>query len=75
MKREALFSRNSDEWSTPEEVYETLNKEFHFTLDPCATDENHKCLKYYTKEQDGLSISWGGIQCSVIRHIPTSANG
>lgn len=31
-----------------------------FTLDPCATKENAKCGKFYTKEDDGLSKSWDG---------------
>ena len=53
-----MFSSKSDEWETPPEFYEKLNKRFKFTLDPCATHENHKCDKYYTIEVDGLSKSW-----------------
>lgn len=55
-----LFSSKSDEWSTPNVVFDDLDAEFHFTLDPCATDENHKCKKYYTAEQNGLLQDWGG---------------
>lgn len=44
----------------PPEFFNTLNEEFHFTLDPCSTDENHKCDKYYTIEDDGLSKDWSG---------------
>lgn len=65
-----LFSSNSDEWETPQDVFDALNEEFDFNLDPCATDENHKCEKYYTKEQDGLSQKWGVqsvLQSSVLR--------
>ena len=40
--------------------FESLNAEFHFTLDPCADEFNHKCEKYFTKEQDGLKQDWGG---------------
>ena len=29
-----------------------------FTLDPCATHANHKCIKYFTKEDDGLVKDW-----------------
>ena len=46
-----LFQSNSDEWETPIDLFNILNKEFQFNLDPCATDENHKCNKYYTKEE------------------------
>ena len=60
MKTETLFSRNSDEWETPQDLFDELDKEFHFNLDPCATDANHKCPVYITKETDGLSVEWGG---------------
>lgn len=55
-----LFSSGTDEWSTPQDIFDKLNAEFSFTLDPCATDENHKCDKWFTKEEDGLQKSWGG---------------
>lgn len=40
----------------------TLNKnaEFHFDLDVCATPENAKCERFFTKAEDGLKQSWGG---------------
>lgn len=50
----------SKEWETPQDFFNTLNSEFHFTLDPCCTKENAKCSKYYTKEQDGLLQDWTG---------------
>ena len=46
-------------WSTPQDFYDKLNKEFNFTLDPCATDSNHKCDKYFTIDDDGLIQNWG----------------
>ncbi len=58
--KDILFQSNSDEWETPEDVYSALDAEFHFTLDPCATDENHKCQKYLTVADNGLNCSWGG---------------
>lgn len=58
MNCNGIFSKKTDEWSTPQDLFDNLNKEFHFDLDPCATDENHKCNYYITKETDGLSISW-----------------
>lgn len=54
------FSSRTDEWSTPQDLFDKLNAEFGFTLDPCATHENAKCPRYYTKEDDGLSKSWAG---------------
>ena len=55
-----LFSSNTPEWATPQDFFDALDAEFHFTLDPCSTDENAKCQKHYTKEQDGLSQDWTG---------------
>ena len=52
------FSSKSNEWTTPQDLYDKLNKEFNFTLDPCCTKESAKCDKYYTKEDDGLSKDW-----------------
>lgn len=60
MNTELMFSSKTDLWSTPQSFYDNLNKEFNFTLDPCATKDNHKCDKFYTKEDDGLSKSWIG---------------
>jgi site-specific DNA-methyltransferase (adenine-specific) len=60
MVNKALFSSNSDEWSTPSELFDKLNKEFDFNLDPCSNENNHKCENYYTIKDDGLSKNWGG---------------
>ena len=53
------FSSRTDEWSTPADFFERLNKKFAFTLDPCSTHENAKCEKHFTKAEDGLSKDWG----------------
>lgn len=55
-----MMSSNTPEWATPQAFFDELDKEFHFTLDVCATPENAKCSEYYTKEQDGLSQEWHG---------------
>ncbi len=55
-----LMSSNSAEWATPQSFFDELNKEFHFTLDPCCTYLNKKCEKHYTKEDNGLSKDWSG---------------
>ena len=48
------------EWGTPQKLFDELNAEFHFTLDACANEHNHKCSYYFNKEQDGLKQPWGG---------------
>ena len=70
MINEALFTSNSDDWATPHDIFQRLNKEFNFNLDPCASHENHKCNTYYTVDNDGLSQSWGG--CRVFCNPPYS---
>lgn len=55
-----MYSSKTDQWATPQEFFDELNSEFHFDLDPCADAENHKCNKYFTKEQNGLLQNWGG---------------
>lgn len=60
MNTKVMFSSNSDEWATPDDFFNQLNKEFNFTLDPCCTKQNHKCDKYFTLEDDGLSQDWSG---------------
>jgi len=57
---QVMFSSKSDEWSTPNELFVKLDRHWGFTLDPCASDDNHKCEKYYTIETDGLAQSWEG---------------
>ena len=52
------FSSDSNEWATPKDLFDILDEEFLFTLDPCATKDNAKCAKFYTKEDDGLAQSW-----------------
>lgn len=60
MINKGLMSSNSDEWATPQKLFDELDSKYHFTLDPCSTDENHKCEKYYTKKDNGLHKQWGG---------------
>lgn len=41
--------KHSDNWSTPEYLYNELNNEFKFNFDPCPINP----------KKDGLKISWG----------------
>lgn len=66
------FSSKTEEWATPQKFFDELNKEFKFNLDPCATKENAKCKKFFTKEQNGLKRSWGGHESSAIRRMVVS---
>lgn len=54
------WSSKSVEWYTPFDAFNALDAKYNFTLDPCCTEENAKCEKYYTKDDNGLIQSWEG---------------
>lgn len=60
MNCEVMFSSKTDLWETPQALFDKLNEEFDFNLDPCANEENHKCDMYFDRSTDGLSQDWGG---------------
>lgn len=57
MNKEVMFSSKKQDWGTPSALFDELNKEFNFTVDLCASPDNHKCKKYYTAENDGLKAN------------------
>jgi len=58
MINKGLFTSNKPDWETPQEFFDKLDEEFDFRLDVCASEENRKCDKYYSKEQDALKQNW-----------------
>ena len=60
MNNDLMFSSKTGEWATPQDFFDKLNNEFKFQLDVCADENNHKCARFFTKEQDGLLQEWGG---------------
>lgn len=59
----AVKSSATDEWATPQATFDALHAEFGFNLDVCATPENTKCVRFFTKETDGLAQDWSGSVC------------
>ena len=57
------FSSEKQDWETPQNLFDELNKEFNFVLDVCATQENAKCDSYLDEEINGLSVNWGTVNC------------
>lgn len=49
----AHFMSTTDNWSTPKDVYRTLDAEFGFDFDPCPLADKPLF--------DGLKIEWGGV--------------
>ena len=56
----AYFMKDSDLWGTPQYLFDELDKEFDFTLDPCASDKRtlKEGIKQYTVEDNGLMYTW-----------------
>lgn len=54
------FDSTTDEWGTPLDLFQTLDREFNFTLDPCANPNRilKQGIKSYTKENTGLWKLW-----------------
>ena len=88
IQRNALFSANTEEWETPQDLFDKLNKEFHFGVDGCATADNAKCENFFSKKDDGLNQKWGGygtiwcnppygraISCWVRKAVEETKNG
>lgn len=57
------FSSKTDQWGTPQDVFDRLQDEFHLDLDVCADELNRKCPIFFSKEIDGLRQNWNGKRC------------
>jgi len=53
-----LFSSASNEWVTPQPLFDALNAEFGFDLDAAASPANAKCEAFLTCDDDALSVPW-----------------
>ena len=50
----------TDQWATPQHLFDELDREFHFDLDVGADETNHKCARYFDRSVNGLSQEWTG---------------
>jgi phage N-6-adenine-methyltransferase len=55
------YSSATPEWETPQDLFDVLDAEFHFTLDVCATPDNAKCKLFFSEKDDGLAQEWRGV--------------
>lgn len=53
-----MTSSLRDDWRTPKSLFDDLNQEFSFDLDPASNDFNFKCEKHFTIKDNGLVQSW-----------------
>lgn len=65
MNSALMFSKASDEWSTPVETFNSLNAEFGFDIDAAATNDNRWVDGDYfgpdhtiREQRDALSVNW-----------------
>ena len=61
MRTDIMFSSSSDEWETPQEIFDALHEEFNFTFDLAANKSNTKCNRYFTAEDDALDQDWRSV--------------
>lgn len=57
------YSSETDEWATPQDLFDELDAEFKFELDVCALDLSAKCPTYFTPQTDGLNQDWKNFRC------------
>lgn len=56
-----LMSSATPEWATPQDLFDRLSRSHGpFDLDVCATPENAKVARFFTKAEDGLAQEWTG---------------
>ena len=69
----AMFSHLSDEWETPQDLFNALHDEFVFRLDAAASAGNTKCEHYYSRDDpDALTADWRAFAGSVWLNPPYS---
>lgn len=58
MNTEVMFSKQSDEWYTPQDFYDNLDEKYQFVFDLAASKENCKTSDGFTKEENALDQDW-----------------
>ena len=61
--RRVMFSSKRLDHGTPDDIFNQLNSEFHFTLDVCAGPSNAMVKRFLTKDDDALKSSWKNETC------------
>ena len=59
-----LFSANHETWGTPQVVFDELDREFHFDLDPCPGEATLKADIRTLK--DGLEDRWAPFNAAFV---------
>lgn len=58
------FSSATDDWATPQALFDEWDAKCGpLEIDVCASEQNAKCRRFFTKEQNGLAQSWAPHRC------------
>jgi site-specific DNA-methyltransferase (adenine-specific) len=63
MINKSMFTNYSNDWETPDWLFNQLNEEFGFDIDVCANEDNYKLKNYFSKQDDCLKQDWKGMTC------------
>lgn len=58
MVNKALFSSKRTDWSTPQWLFDALDREFKFVIDAAANKKNAKCKHFFSPEENALTLAW-----------------
>lgn len=61
MLNDSMYKSEKKDWETPDYLFERYDEIYNFDIDVCATEENKKCEKFFSPEQDGLQQKWEGV--------------
>ncbi len=59
-QKEEYLTKESDEFGTPDEIFEELHRRYQFTVDAAASKENAKLPVFITKEENALKCGFVG---------------
>lgn len=70
MLNRGLMTSDKEDWETPQRFFDSLNDKYHFTWDLAASESNHKCKNYLTKDDDALNQDWSKLQGNLFLNPP-----
>lgn len=60
MINRGMMSSDHPDWATPPELFELYRDRFDLNFDVCATEDNAKCERFWSPEDDALLRPWDG---------------
>tara|TARA_Y100001963_G_scaffold152858_1_gene238460 strand:- start:509 stop:1099 length:591 start_codon:yes stop_codon:yes gene_type:complete len=58
--KQYVLKNERQEWQTPPQVFNFINKKYKLNHDACASETNHLCKNYWTANDNALLQDWGG---------------